>query len=96
MEMGVGHTASLMNVPPAEVHFAVATQTPGSLDLPVQGPFSSERRRPLNVAVEKVERRNSGRIGLCIVDSGKGFVGWKIEVISEGSVHWQDRMRFPG
>ena len=62
-----------MKSPPASVHFAVATQTPGAPPFPVQGPFSSERRTPLKVADERVERRRRERREVvCMFRVGKG------------------------
>lgn len=40
-------------MPPASVHFPVATQTPGAFEAPVQGPFSSARLARTELAVVK-------------------------------------------
>jgi hypothetical protein len=67
-----------MYSPPALLHLAVGTHTPGAPFLPVQGPFSSERRTPAKgvLAVERAvkERRRRGRVVSCIL----GFKIWSI------------------
>jgi hypothetical protein len=64
-------TALLIYSPPALLHFAVGTHTPGAPFLPVQGPFSSERRTPAKglVAVERSvsDKRRRGRMVSCIL-----------------------------
>ena len=54
-------------------------QTPGAPPLPVQGPFSSERRTPLNTAVDMDEKRRREIRELVYIFKGvvwyPGFVG---------------------
>jgi hypothetical protein len=57
-------TALLIYSPPALLHFAVGTHTPGAPFLPVQGPFSSDRRTPAKgLVAAPTAVRDSKRMG---------------------------------
>jgi hypothetical protein len=75
MSAGVPGQALEMNVPPAWVHLVVGTQTPGALDLPVQGPFSTERRMPekLDAVVRGERRRMERRDAVYILERRRVF-----------------------